>query len=49
MSAARILTTYRTIFGALLLVWRRAQWVGAAALLAVFACAQVTAAPSRRS
>ncbi len=30
--------------GALLLMWRRAQWVGAALLLAVFACAQVISA-----
>jgi hypothetical protein len=32
------------IAGALLLMWRRAQWVGAALLLAVFACAQVVSA-----
>jgi hypothetical protein len=32
------------IAGALLLMWRRAQWVGAALLLAVFACAQVISA-----
>ena len=32
------------IAGALLLMWRRAQWVGAALLLAVFAGAQVISA-----
>jgi hypothetical protein len=32
------------IAGALLLMWRRTQWVGAAALLAVFASAQVISA-----
>src|SRR4029077_11727084 len=30
--------------GALMLAWRRAQWVGAALLLAVFACAQIMSA-----
>jgi ABC-type uncharacterized transport system permease subunit len=32
------------IAGALLLAWRRTHWVGAALLLAVFACAQVISA-----
>jgi len=32
------------IAGALLLMWRKAQWVGTAALLAVFASAQVISA-----
>ena len=32
------------IAGALLLMWRKTQWVGAALLLAVFACAQVLSA-----
>ena len=32
------------IVGALLLMWRRAEWVGAAVLLVVFACAQVISA-----
>ena len=73
MSAARILATYRAIFGtlivvasiqtlvaapalhvallaaveiaaALMLMWRRTQWVGAAVLLAVFAAAQIMSA-----
>ncbi len=73
MSAARILATYRAIFGtlivvasiqtlvaapalhvallaaveiaaALMLMWRRTQWVGAAVLLLVFAGAQVLSA-----
>jgi len=54
MSAARILAAYRAIFvallaaveiaGALMLMWRRTQWVGAAALLLVFAGAQVLSA-----
>ena len=73
MSAARILTAYRVIFcalivvasiqtlavshphhtvplavaeiaGALMLLWRKTQWVGAAVLLIVFAAAQVLSA-----
>jgi hypothetical protein len=32
------------IAGALMLAWRRAQWVGGAVLLAVFACAQIMSA-----
>ena len=32
------------IAGALMLMWRRTQWVGASVLLAVFACAQVLSA-----
>jgi NADH:ubiquinone oxidoreductase subunit 6 (subunit J) len=74
VSAARILTVYRVIFsalivvasvqtlraahadhgilllagseiaGALILCWRRTQWLGALLLLVVFAAAQVTSA-----
>jgi len=32
------------IAGALMLMWRSTQWVGASVLLAVFACAQVLSA-----
>ena len=39
-----VLLAAAEIAGALLLMWRRAQRVGAAALLAVFACAQVISA-----
>ncbi len=39
-----VLLAAAEIAGALLLMWRRAQCVGAALLLAVFACAQVISA-----
>ncbi len=39
-----VLLAAAEIAGALLLMWRRAQWVGAALLLAVFTCAQVISA-----
>jgi hypothetical protein len=39
-----VLLAAAEIAGALLLMRRRAQWVGAALLLAVFACAQVISA-----
>jgi hypothetical protein len=39
-----VLLAAAEIAGALLLMWRRSQWVGAALLLAVFACAQLISA-----
>ncbi|PYY20782.1 MAG: hypothetical protein DMG62_22020, partial [Acidobacteria bacterium] len=39
-----VLLAAAEIAGALLLMWRRAQWVGAAVLLAVFAAAQIMSA-----
>lgn len=39
-----VLLATAEIAGALLLMWRRAQWVGAALLLVVFAAAQVLSA-----
>jgi hypothetical protein len=41
VSALRTLAAYRLIFSALILCWRRTQWLGAGLLLLVFACAQV--------
>jgi len=41
---AVLLLAATEIAGALILCWRRAQWLGAGVLLLVFACAQVLSA-----
>ncbi|HEY1873078.1 MAG TPA: hypothetical protein VGG67_01620 [Steroidobacteraceae bacterium] len=41
---AVVLLAVTEIAGALILCWRRTQWLGAALLLVVFACAQVISA-----
>ena len=41
---AVVLLAATEIAGALILCWRRAQWLGAGVLLLVFACAQVLSA-----
>jgi hypothetical protein len=41
---AVVLLAATEIAGALILLWRRTQWLGAAVLLVVFACAQLMSA-----